>query len=131
MEDLNRKKFVLPTVIRLKLKSTSNHPVPACTSCLLARSKKISTGTKKQTIVPKKEVILSRYKYKPGDLVSTEQFGADTPRQLPTEYEQESYFSSFYGGTLYNDAATGIIWVENQLSLVSSEAVLGRERFEP
>ena len=62
--------------------------------------------------------------------MSTEQFGADTPRQLPTEYEQESYFSSFYGGTLYNDAATGIIWVENQVSLGARETFLWKERFE-
>ena len=63
--------------------------------------------------------------------MSAERFVVNTPGKLPTGYGWESYYSWFHGGTLYNDAAIGIIWVENQLSLVSSEAVLGRERFEP
>ena len=55
MEYSNGNKFVLPPVIIHKLKYTSKCPVYACTSCLLARSKKISTGTNKQTIVSEKE----------------------------------------------------------------------------
>ena len=70
MEDPNGNSFVLPPVTRPKLKSTSKFPVAACTSCLLSGPKKRSIGTKKQIIVPEKEVILSRDKYKPGYLVS-------------------------------------------------------------
>ena len=36
----------------------------------------------------------------------------------------------FHGGTIYNDAASGLIWVENQVSLGSSEIIMGKERFE-
>ncbi len=30
----------------------------------------------------------------------------------------------------YNDAASGLIWVENQVSLGASETIMGKERFE-
>ena len=87
--------------------------MPACTLCLLARSKKRSIGTKIQAIVPQKEGILSLDKYKPGYLVSVDQFVVNTRGQLLTGYIKESSSASFHGGTLYNDATTGIIWVEN------------------
>ena len=54
----------------------------------------------------------------------------NTPGKFPTGYGKDSSSSRFYGGTLYNDAATGIIWVENQLSSGSIETVLGKECFD-
>ena len=82
---------------------------------------------KKKTILPEKEGI---DKYKPRYLVSSENFVVNTPGQLPTGYGQKYYSSHFHGGTLYNDAADGIIWVENQVSLGASETFLGKEFVE-
>ena len=59
-----------------------------------------------------------------------DQFVVNTPSRLPTVYGRESSSSCFYGGTLHNDAAIGIIWVENQVSLRASETVLGKKHFE-
>ena len=36
----------------------------------------------------------------------------------------------FHGGTIYNDAASGIIWVENQVSLGANETIFGKAQFE-
>ena len=80
-----------------------------CTSCLLAWSKKRSIETKKQSIVPEKEGILSVDNYKPIYFVSTDQFMVNNHVQLPTEYVRDYYSSLFHGGALYNDADTGII----------------------
>ena len=85
---------------------------------------------KKQTILPKKEGILSLDKNKPGYLVSVDQFVVNTPGRLSNGYIQESSSSRFHEGTLYNDSDTGIIWVENQVSLGASETVLGKKSFE-
>ena len=52
------------------------------------------------------------------------------PGLWPTEYRLESSYYRFHGFTLYNDATTSIIWVENQVSLLASETVLRKERFE-
>ena len=100
----------------------------ACTPYLLERSKKISIGTKKKTVVPKKRGIISCDKNKTRYLVSATLFVVNTPFRLPNGYGQEYYSFIFNGGTLYNDAATNIIWVENKLSLGSSETFLGKER---
>ena len=54
----------------------------------------------------------------------------NTPGHLPNGYIQESSSCHFYGGALYKDSATGIIWVENQVYLGASETVLGKEIFE-
>ena len=124
MEDPNGIKFVLIPFIFPKFKSTSKCPVPTCNSCLSARSNKRPIGTKKNNIVPVKEVILSRNKYKPVYLVSAYQFLVNTPGQFTTGYGLYYSSSFFHGGTLYNDAVTGIVWVENQLYLGASEAVL-------
>ena len=65
-----------------------------------------------------------------GDLVSTDQFVCNTPGSLPTGYGRESSNRSFQGGTIYNDAASSLVWVENQVSLGSNETVMDKSRFE-
>ena len=65
-----------------------------------------------------------------GDFVSTDQFICKTPGRLPTGYGRESKDRHFQGGTIYNDAASGLIWVENQVSLGANETVMGKTRFE-
>lgn len=126
----NGTEHVLPPVIRTRHKTTSTCPVPACTSCMLARAKKRSPGVKREKAVPDKEGALSRDKYEPGDSVSADQFNVTTPGRLPTGYGRERAESRFHGGTIYNDAATGIVWVENQVSLGANETVMGKARFE-
>jgi hypothetical protein len=49
---------------------------------------------------------------------------------LPEGYGHESKERHFQGGTIYNDAALGLIWVENQISLGNNETVMGKACFE-
>jgi hypothetical protein len=53
-----------------------------------------------------------------------------TPGWLPCGYGREGHNGRFHGGTIYNNAASGLIWVENQVSLGASETIMGKERFE-
>ena len=76
------------------------------------------------------EGAISLNKLEVGDFVSTDQFVCRTPGHLPTSYGREGTNSGFNGGTIYNDAASGLIWVENQVSLGASETIMGKERFE-
>ncbi len=62
--------------------------------------------------------------------MSTDQFVCRTPGQLPSGYGHEGGNGRFHGGTIYNDAASGLIWVENQVSLGASETIMDKERFE-
>ena len=56
--------------------------------------------------------------------MSTDQFVCRTPGQLPIGYGCEGRNCRFNGGTIYNDAASGLIWVENQVSLGASETIM-------
>ncbi len=48
---------------------------------------------------------------------------------MPEGYGRESKDWRCQGGTIYNDAASGPIWVENQVSLGANEMVMGKARF--
>ena len=61
--------------------------------------------------------------------MSAEQFLINIPGRFITGYGRESSYFIFYGVNFYNDATTGIIWIENQVSLGSSETVLVEESF--
>ncbi len=65
-----------------------------------------------------------------GDFVSTDQFVCKNPGRLPTGYGREGPNGSYQGGTIYNDAALGLIWVENQVFMGASKTIMGKERFE-
>ena len=79
---------------------------------------------------PASEGAISHNKLDVGNFVSTDQFVCRTPGRLPSRYGSEGVNSRFNGGTIYNDAASGLIWVENQVSLDASETIMGKERFE-
>ncbi len=65
-----------------------------------------------------------------GDFVSTDQFVCRTPGRLTDGFGREGSSCRFNGGTIYNDAASGLIWVESQVSLGANETVMGKEQFE-
>ncbi len=85
---------------------------------------------KSSMVIPENERALSRNRYEAGDFVSTDQFICKTPGRLPEGYGRESKEQHFLGGTIYNDSALGLIWVENQVSLGANEMVMGKVCFE-
>jgi hypothetical protein len=129
-EEPNGNRTILPAIIKPKFEAASKCAVPACESCMLARARKHSTNTNKVKPLAEKEGALSRDKLEVGDFVSTDQFICKTPGRLPTGYGRESSDRRFQGGTIYNDAASSLLWVENQVSLGSNETVMGKSRFE-
>ena len=73
---------------------------------------------------------MAKDKTEVGDFVSTDQFICNTTGRLPSGYGREASDRRFQGGTIYNDAASGLIWVENQISLGANETVMGKSQFE-
>jgi hypothetical protein len=76
------------------------------------------------------EGAISHNRLEVGHFVSTDQFVCRTPGQLPNGYGREGCNDRFYGGPIYNNAASGLIWVENQVSLGASETIMDKEHFE-
>jgi hypothetical protein len=76
------------------------------------------------------EGAITRDQYNVGDFMSMDQFICNTPRRLPSGYGRESQDCRFQGGTIFNDAASGLIWDKNQVSLGANETVTGKNCFE-
>ncbi len=121
---------VLPPIIKATFPSAQNCVVPLCQLCLLARARKRTLNVKGTRDLPESEGALSHDQYVVGDFISTDQFICRTPGCLPEGYGCESADCCFQGGTIYNDAASCLIWVENQVSLGANETVMGKSHFE-
>ena len=59
--------------------------------------------------------------------MSTEKFVVKTSGRILSVFGREGTNSHFRGGTIFNDATTDIIWVENQISLGACETIMGKE----
>jgi hypothetical protein len=60
--------------------------------------------------------------YKVGDVVFTDQFICKMPGCVSTGYGHESQNRHFQGGSIFNDDASGLFWVKNQVSLDAKES---------
>ena len=85
---------------------------------------------KRSTAIPEKEGLLSRNKYEAGDFVSADQFVVNTPGRLLNGFGKESSREKLHGGTIFQDAATGIIWVECQVLLGAGGTLMSKMPFE-
>ena len=58
--------------------------------------------------------------------MSTDKFVVKNPVRLPSGFGREKHNNIFHGGTIYNYAASVLIWVENQVSLRANKILLER-----
>ncbi len=111
---------------KTKFTSTSSCVIPKCQSCELAWARQRSPKVKKVQSNLDSEGAISCNRLEVGDFVSTDQFVCRTPGQLPSGYGCDGRKCRFHGGTIYNDAASGLICFENQVSLGASETIMGK-----
>ena len=121
---------LLPPIIPTKHVTTKSCAIPLCMSCELAKMRAKSPGVKISKAIEAKAGILSRDSYEPGDMVSTDQFNVHTPGRRLKGYGRESKDNSYHGGTVYIDAASGLVYVEIQVSLGAEETLVGKHKFE-
>jgi hypothetical protein len=129
IDDVGRE-LILPPVITPTFASTPNCPIPMCHSCELAHQKRHSPKVKQSHDIPEKEALLSRDRYEAGDFVSANQFVVNTSGQLLSSFGCEHARDKLHGGTIFQDAATGIIWVECQVSVGAGETIMSKMHFE-
>ena len=117
-------------VIIPKIKAAATCPIPMCQSCQLSRAKQRKPATTKSKAIPEAIGALTRDKYNVGDFVSLDQYVVKTPGRLPTGFGRESITNMFHGGTIFRDAASKYIHVQNQVSLGAGETVNAKVGFE-
>merc|ERR1712197_15412 len=107
----------MPAVIEPRFPSAATYLVPKCRTCELAQAKRRSPKVVRQEAIKEKEAILAWDKYEAGDFLSMDQFVCKAPGRLLQGFGREGEANRYHGGTIFNDAATGVIWVENQVTL--------------
>ena len=80
--------------------------------------------------VPKKEGVLYQDKHKAWYFMYDDQFFVETPFRMLSGFGKEVTNIRFHRWAIFNDAATGIIWVENHISLGSGESVVGKQQYK-
>jgi hypothetical protein len=129
-EEPNGNKTVLPAIMKPILALARNCVFPPCQLCLLAPARIRTPNVLGRRILNNREGAITRDQYNVGDFVSIDQFICKMPGPLPTGYGHESQDRHFQGGTIFIDAASGLIWVENQVSLGANKIVMGKACFE-
>ncbi len=61
--------------------------------------------------------------YEAGNFFSADQYVVNTPGCLLSDYGREIPHNQFHCGTLFHDAAMGLIWAESQVSLGAGETL--------
>ncbi len=129
-KDENRLLDVMPCVITPAFKTAATCPIPCCAACELDRACRRPTGAIKQLAVEEKAGILLANQYQVRVVVSMDQFVSGTPGRFFSGYGSEAQHNWFLGGTIFNDAALGAIWVEHKVSLGAGETICAKEKFE-
>lgn len=122
-----------PPIIPTKYKGTAKlkpEDFPFCLACKLAAAKSRGTETTTTTVRKEREGILTRDKYEPGEFISSDQFVVHTAGRKAKGYGREGPHNCYHGGTIYQDAASRLVKVQNQVSLGASETVMGKAAFE-
>ena len=101
-----------------------------CYSCESAHQKCHNPHVKQNKGIPEKAGLLSRDRYDAEAFVLANQFIVNTPRCLLSGFGCENVHDKLYGGTLFQDAATGIIWVKCQVSLGAGKTIMTKMHFE-
>ena len=128
--DENGATSTMDRVIVPRIKAAATCPIPMCQSCQLARAKQRKPKTTKSKAIPEVSGAISRDKYNVGDFVSLDQYVVKTPGRLPTGYGRETITNMFHGGTIFRDAASKYIHVQNQVSLGAGETVNAKISFK-
>ena len=128
--DASKKEVHLPPFIDCKYKSTPFCRPPKCMACEFSKAKLRNPKLAESKLIPGKQHKLSEDQYKPGDYVSSDQFVVKTPGWLTVGYGREGAENCFHGGTMYVDAASGLLHVEPQILLGAGETLIRKARFE-
>ena len=117
-----------PVVIETKNLKTHLCDVPKCQACIFAKMTKKKTGA--SHVQGDRFMALSRNHLQPGDAVSVDQYIVSQRGRLLHTFGREAPGSSYSGGTIYVDHASGKVFLRHQISLRAGETLLGKRAFE-
>lgn len=114
-------------IIVPKCNSAPTCEIPKCRFCQLSRVKQLKPKFIKSMSIKQAEVAITRDKYQTGDVVLIDQYVVKNEGRLPTGYGWGHESNEFHDGTLFCDAASKYIYVQNQVSLGIGEVVTAKK----
>jgi hypothetical protein len=97
-----------------------------CLACQVAKAKRRSTGAVHKKQDPVCHDVLSSNTLKPGQRVHVNQYESSVCGCLPHIYGCESIGQQYCGGTIFFNAAFGLIKVYHQSSLAATDTLISK-----
>jgi hypothetical protein len=119
-----------PPVIPTKTSNVASCAIPKCPACQLGKQHRRTPDNSSVQMKTEQEMAIRRKTMTPGECVSVDQFVATVPGRLPHTFGKEKGVDRYTGGTLFVDHASGLIYVQNQVSLKAGETLVGKHGFE-
>ena len=91
--------------------------LPKCAAYMLSKQMHHTPGTNSGALVKGKEMMLRHEHLQPGNCVSLNQYESSIPGCLPHTYGKEKKGDQYYGGTLFVDHASSMVFIQHQVSL--------------
>ena len=120
------KRCILPT----KLAKTSSFPAPKCAACMLGKQARRTPTLSIGHHLPNKDLLLKTNHLNPGDCVSLDQYQSSIPGRLEHTYGKEKKDERYTGGTIFVDHASGLMYLQHQVSLRVGETLKAKYAFE-
>ena len=121
--------FLRP-VILTNFPQTRACPDPLCAACQIARGQRRGAGTSAEHKHPDKFMRLRASHLSPGQVVSLDQYVCHLGGRLPETRGKEKEKDRYHGGTIAVDHASGLIWLNHQVSLRAGETINMKRAFE-
>lgn len=128
--DEKGKRIALDLVIPTKMATARSCWRLLCASCVLAKMPVQGAGVKCERAILGKELALKRNVVNPGNLVSVDQYQTKLGGRLYTSAGREKEEKKFWGGTIFHNGATPLLFLRHQISLHAGKTLVGKELFE-
>ena len=113
-----------------KHRGTGTCEIPLCLACQACKAKRRTAGTAHSKKDEDRDGILKADTLQPGERVFVDHYESDTRARLPNTRGREREHNQYKGGTIFHDAATGLIKVYHQVTFTAEETIKSKHRFE-
>ena len=116
-----------PVIATKHTKASSCQP-PVCAACQAGKQARRPSGAKHvkdRHVMKMKQDHLS-----PGQVISCDQYVSALKGRLPNSRGREKPHMMSTGGTIFVDHASGLVFVENQVSLMAGDTIRAKRNFE-
>ena len=117
-------------ILQAKFSGASSIHPPLCSSCQLGKQRKRPHKAKYNKDSKEAKGALSKENLRPGDVVSVDHYQSALKGRLPNTKGKEKASEMYTGGTIFVDHASGYVGIGNQVSLLASDTIRSKRRFE-